>query len=390
MNYLMRLLALALASTMLLSACADDQKAAAGGPGSAPSPTPVTVVTLQPEPVALTRELPGRVTPLVVAEVRPQVGGIVKKVAFTEGGRVSAGQVLYELDAATYLADVDSARAQLARAEAALKSAQAAAARADQLIKIEAISTQDHENAVAALRQAEADVGLQRAALQRSHVTAGYARITSPIAGRIGKSAVTQGALVTANQEAPLAVVNQLDPIYVDLTQSSTEYLDLRRALEAGRVTQADDVPVDIVLEDGSAYPHQGKLAFSEVTVDPTTGSYALRVVVPNPDNLLLPGMFVRAVVSNARRADALLVPQPGITRNPKGEAVAMVVKPDNTVEQRNVQVSQTVGNRWLVEGGLLPGDRVVVEGLQKIRPGAAVLPTERGAEPAAQPAPAK
>ena len=387
MNYFTRLAPVALASALLLAACGGEEPAAGAGPGGGAPPTPVTVVTLQAAPVALTRELPGRVTPLVVAEVRPQVGGIVKKVAFTEGGRVEAGQVLYELDAATYLADVNSAKAQLARAQAALKSAQAAAARADELVKIEAISTQDHENAVAALRQAEADVGLQRATLQRADVTAGYARIASPIAGRIGKSAVTQGALVTANQDAPLAVVNQLDPIYVDLTQSSSEYLDLRRALEAGSVTSASDVPVDIVLEDGSAYPHKGKLAFSEVTVDPTTGSYALRVVVPNPDNLLLPGMFVRALVSNAQRADGLLVPQPGITRNPKGDAVAMVVKPDNTVEQRTVQVSQTVGNQWLVEGGLAPGDRVVVEGLQKIRPGAAVVPTERGAETAAAPA---
>lgn len=394
MNYFTRLAPLALASVLLLAACGGEEPAAGGGPGGGAPPAAVTVVTLQAAPVALTRELPGRVTPLVVAQVRPQVGGIVKKVAFTEGGRVEAGQVLYELDAATYLADVDSAKAQLARAEAALKSARAAAARADELVKIEAISTQDHENAVAALRQAEADVGLQRATLQRANVTAGYARITSPIAGRIGKSAVTQGALVTANQDAPLAVVNQLDPIYVDLTQSSSEYLDLRRALEAGSVTSASDVPVDVVLEDGSAYPHQGRLAFSEVTVDPMTGSYALRVVVPNPDNLLLPGMFVRAVVSNAQRADGLLVPQPGITRNPKGEAVAMVVKPDNTIEQRTVQVSQTVGNQWLVESGLAPGERVVVEGLQKIRPGAAVVPTERGTEtaaaPATPPAPAK
>jgi membrane fusion protein (multidrug efflux system) len=372
--------------TLALAACGGKEQAAA--PGGAPPPPAVTVVTLQSAPVALTRELPGRVTPLVVAEVRPQVGGIVKRVLFTEGGRVDAGQVLYELDAATYAADVASARAQLARAQATLQSAQASASRAAELAKIEAISKQDHENAIAALRQAEADVGLQRATLQRSKVTAGYARIVSPIAGRIGKSAVTQGALVTANQEDPLAVVNQLDPIYIDLTQSSSEYLDLRRALDAGSVTSGSDVPVDIVLEDGSAYPHKGKLAFSEVTVDPTTGSYALRVVVPNPDNLLLPGMFARAVVSNAQRADGLLVPQVAITRNPKGEAVAMVVKADNTVEARTVQVSQTVGNQWLVESGLAPGERVIVEGLQKARPGAAVVPSERAAETAAAPSP--
>ncbi len=373
-----------LALTALLAGCSGDEAAAP----KTPPPTPVTVVTLAPEPVVLTRELPGRVHPLVVAEVRPQVSGIVKKVLFTEGGRVDAGQPLYQLDDATYLADVNSSKAQLARAQATLKSAQLTAARSDELVKIEAISAQDHENAVAALRQAEAEVGMMRAALERANVTAGYARIVSPIAGRIGKSTVTQGALVTANQEQALATVQQLDPIYVDVTQSSAEWLDLRRALASGDLSDGSDVPVSILLEDGTRYEHDGKLAFSEVTVDPNTGSYALRIVVDNPANLLLPGMYVRALVSNGERADGLLVPQPGITRDPKGNAIAMVVGADGKVEQRTVQVSQTVGNRWLVEGGLAAGDKVIVEGLQKIRPGAAVQPTERAAQtPAAAPA---
>ncbi|MCC6507331.1 MAG: efflux RND transporter periplasmic adaptor subunit [Aquimonas sp.] len=369
--------------TVLLAGCGG------GAPApQAPPPTPVTVVTVVPEPVALTRELPGRVHPLLVAEVRPQVSGIVKKVLFTEGGRVEAGQPLYQLDDATYLADVNSSKAQLARAQATLNSAQLTAARADELVKIEAVSAQDHENAVAALRQAEAEVGMMRAALDRAKVTASYARIVSPIAGRIGKSTVTQGALVTANQEAALATVQQLDPIYVDVTQSSTEWLELRRALDSGNLSDGSDVPVSILLEDGSRYEHDGKLVFSEVTVDTNTGSYALRIVVDNPANLLLPGMYVRAAVSKGERANGLLVPQPAITRDPTGKAIAMVVGADGKVEQRTVQVSQTVGNRWLVESGLAAGDKVIVEGLQKIRPGAAVKPTERGAEALAAPPP--
>lgn len=376
-------LATSLTLTVLLAGCG-------GGEAAAPPPTKVTVITLapEPEPIVLTRELPGRVHPLVVAEVRPQVSGIVKKVLFTEGGRVRAGQPLYQLDDATYLADLNSSKAQLARAQATLNSARLTAARSAELVKIEAISAQDHENAVAALRQAEADVGMMRAALDRAQVTAGYARIVSPIAGRIGKSTVTQGALVTANQQEPLATVQQLDPVYVDVTQSSAEWLELRRALASGDLSDSSDVPVSILLEDGTRHEHDGKLVFSEVTVDPNTGSYALRIVVDNPGNLLLPGMYVRAVVSKGARANALLVPQPAITRDPTGNAIAMVVGADGKVEQRTVQVSQTVGNRWLVEGGLAAGDKVIVEGLQKIRPGAVVQATERGAEPPAAQSP--
>lgn len=357
--------------------------------GTAPPPQPpapaVTVVTLKPGPITLTRELPGRTNPYLVAEVRPQVTGIVQDQLFAEGGRVDAGQPLYQLDDATYRANYNSAKASLARAEAALKVARLNANRAEELAKTGVISKQDHENAVATLQQAEADVEVAKAALASSKVVLGYARITTPIAGRIGKSSVTQGALVTANQDTPLATVQQLDPIYVDLTQSARELLQLRKEIIAGTLTETSDVPVAILLEDGSRYPHPGKMKFADVTVDPTTGSFLLRVVVPNPDNLLLPGMYVRAVVSSGKRQNGLLVPQQGITRDPKGNAIAMVVGADGKVEPRTVQVSRTVGDQWLVDGGLAAGDRVIIEGLQKVRPGMPVQVSE--AAPVSTPA---
>jgi membrane fusion protein (multidrug efflux system) len=345
---------------------------------------PVTVVTLAPQSVTLTRELPGRTTPYLVAEVRPQVSGIIARRLFTEGGLVKAGQPLYQIEDATYRADDASARAGLARAEAAFVTAQLNARRSAELVKIDAVSKQDDENAAATLRQAEADVKSARAAADRAGVVLGFARITSPIGGRIGKSAVTQGALVTANQAAALATVQQLDPIYVDVTQSSAELLELRRALAAGTLTGTRDLPVTILLEDGTRYEHDGKLAFSDVTVDPTTGSFALRVVVPNPDYLLLPGMYVRAVIGDGERQHALLVPQQGVAHDQKGQTTSMVVGKDGKVEVRAVRVSRTIGDRWLVEEGLAAGDRVIVEGLQKIRPGAPVQATEAGAAPAA------
>ena len=362
---------------LLLSACGGETAAPAQGPAA------VTVVTLAPESVPLTRELPGRTTPFLVAEVRPQASGIVEKRLFTEGGAVKAGETLYELDDATYKADANSARAALARAQATLKSAQLTAARIAELAAIDAVSAQDNENAIAAQRQAEADVGVARAALDGANVLLGYARIASPIGGRIGKSSVTQGALVTANQTQALATVQQLDPIYVDLTQSSSDLLQLRREIASGATTSNSEVPVTILLEDGSRYEHKGTLAFADVSVDPATGSVLLRVLVPNPDNTLLPGMYVRAVVSNGQRQNGLLVPQQGITRNPLGEAVAMVVGTDNTVEQRKVQVNRTVGDRWLVDAGLAAGERVIVAGLQKIQPGAQVVASELASTPA-------
>lgn len=368
--------AIASVTFLLASGCGGKPDAAP----PAPPPVEVVVTTLKPQTVTLTRELPGRTTPFLVAEVRPQVTGIVQRRLFTEGGMVKAGEPLYQIDDATYRAENASAKAALDRARAALELARLNATRAAELAQVDAVSRQENENAIAELQQAEAQVALAEAALTRSNVILGYTTITSPISGRIGKSTVTQGALVTENQMSPLATVQQLDPIYVDLTQSSRELLQLRRGIAAGTLQRQEEMPVTIILEDGTHYSHTGKLAFSEVTVDPTTGSFGLRVIVPNPDNILLPGMYVRAIVSLGIREQALLVPQQGITRDPKGNSLAMVVV-DGKVEARQVQVSQTIGDQWLVESGLAPGDQVITQGLQKIRPGAPV--TVAGASPA-------
>lgn len=359
--------------------------AGCGSKGGAPEgqrAVPVTVVTLAPQTVTLQRELPGRVSPHLVAEVRPQVNGIIAQRLFTEGSLVKAGQPLYQIEDATYRADRETAAASLARAEATLVTAQLNARRSAELVKVDAVSQQDDEDAAAALRQAEADLKAARAAVARADVVLGFARITAPISGRIGKSSVTQGALVTANQAAALATVQQLDPVYVDVTQSSAEFLELRRALAAGTLKGTRDLPVKILLEDGSEFEQPGKFAFSDVTVDPSTGSFALRIVVPNPQNVLLPGMYVRAIVGDGERDNALLVPQPGVARDPKGGTTAMVVDKDGKVEVRPIRVSRAVGDQWLVEEGLAAGDRVIVEGLQKIKPGAPVQATEAGAAP--------
>jgi membrane fusion protein (multidrug efflux system) len=350
-----------------------------GAPASAPKPE-VTVATLATEAVALTRELPGRVSPFLVAEIRPQVGGIVRKRLFEEGTFVKAGELLYQIEDAAYRADVASARAELERTEATGVVSRTSAKRIAELAKTGAVSGQDHDNAVAALGEAEAGVGAARAALARAEVVLGYTRIVSPISGRIGKSTVTQGALVTENQAEPLATVQQLDPIYVDLSQSSAEWLALRKELAAGTLESAEKVSAVILLEDGTPYAHEGTLAFTDVSVDPATGSYLLRVQVPNPDMLLLPGMYVRASVRMGTRADALLAPQRGIQRDPTGSAFALVVGDDGKVARRAVRVSRTVGDRWLVESGLGAGDRVIVEGLQKVQPGAEVTAVEAGA----------
>lgn len=373
-----------LATFTALSACSREPAPVQGS-----QPIPVTVVTLQAANVTLTRELPGRSSAYLVAEVRPQVNGIVAKRLFTEGSVVKAGEALYQLDDATYRADLNSAQANLARAQATLATAQLNATRSAQLVQIDAVSEQDDENAAAALRQAEADVKAMQAAADRARTVLGYAAITSPITGRIGKSNVTQGALVTANQPQTLTTVQQMDPMHVDLTQSSAEFLELRKALASGTLNATRDLPVTILLEDGTHYDHPGKLAFSDVTVDPTTGSFGLRVVVPNPDYLLLPGMYVRAVVGDGERKDALLVPQQGVTRDQKGQTMAMIVTADSKVEARMVKVSRAIGDKWLVEDGLAPGDRVIVEGLQKIQPGAPVEATEAGSAPPAAAAPA-
>jgi membrane fusion protein (multidrug efflux system) len=355
------------------------------GPGAA---VPVTVVTLRAEPLTVTRELPGRASPYLVAEIRPQVTGIVEKRLFTEGGRVAAGQVLYQLDDATYRADYASALAGLERSRANYESMRLKARRADELVGQKLISQQDHETATANLLQARADVAASEAALQAAKVTLERTRISAPINGRIGKSSVTQGALVTANQADALATIQQLDPIYVDVNQSSAELLQLRKAIDDGRLESGSDLPVAIVLEDGTRYSRDGRLEFTDVTVERTTGSFLLRIIVPNPEHLLLPGMYLKAIVGTGVRPNAVLVPQQGVMRGPKGETYAMVVDADGKAARREVGVSQTVGDKWLVEHGLAAGDRVIVEGLQKIRPGAPVQAQEAGATPAAASAP--
>lgn len=374
------------ASTLALAACGSKDAAPPARP-----PAAVTVVTLKAEPVTLTRELAGRAAASQEAEVRPQVGGIVQALLFTEGGSVRAGQPLYQLDPAAYRADAGSADAAVARAQATLITARLNAGRSAELVKTNMISRADNDNAQAALRQAQADLRAAQARLQGANVPLGFTRVTAPISGRIGRSSVTRGALVTAGQATPLAVIQDLDPMYVEVSQSSTELLQMRREIAAGSLQGTESVPVDLVLEDGSVFAQQGRLSFAEAMVDPATGAVAMRIVVPNPDHLLLPGMFVRATIANARRNDALLAPQQGITRNAKGDATAMVVGADGKVALREVVVSRAIGDKWLVESGLKAGDRLIVEGLQKIAPGAPVNATEASSQtgPAAAASPA-
>jgi membrane fusion protein (multidrug efflux system) len=342
------------------------------------------VVTLRAQQVTLTRELPGHTSAFLVAEVRPQVTGIVKRRLFTEGGAVTAGQVLYELDDRTYQAQAAGAAASLKNAQATLEAAQFRARRSTELRKIDAVSEQDNETTVAELRQAEAGVASAEAALASARVNLGFTRITSPITGRIGKSSVTQGALVTANQTQALATVQQLDPIYVDVSQSSGEWLELKQDIVAGRLKAGGaGTPAKILLENGSDYGATGTLQFEDVTIDEATGSLLLRILVPNPTRTLLPGMYVKAIISQGVRADALLAPQIGLTRDASGQATGLVVGAGNKVEPRVVRVSRAIGDQWLVEDGLHAGDRLIVEGLQKVQPGMPVEPTEAGAAPA-------
>lgn len=354
------------ASFAVLSACQE------AGPASQPPPA-VDVVVMEHQSVTLTRELPGRTNAFVVAEVRPQVSGIIQERLFTEGSVVEEGEALYQLDDAVYRAEFSSAEANVARAKAAMELARLDAERAEDLVGTGALTRREYDTATSTLQQRKAELALAEANLERARVTLNYARIASPIAGRIGRSAVTQGALVTANQPDPLAIVQQLDPIYVDLNQSSAELLEMRKAIQAGSLSAAQDLPVTIMLEDGSVYEHEGTLAFSEVSVAPSTGSYLLRVVVPNPDYVLLPGMYVRADLARGVANNAILVPQKAVTRDPRGRTNVMVLGSDNVVELRPIEVSSIVGDQWLVESGLDVGERVIVQGLQKVQPGVEV-----------------
>ena len=343
--------------------------------GPPTGPLEVGVVAIATASVTLTMELSGRTSPHLIAEVRPQVGGIVQKRLFIEGSEVKAGQVLYRIDPATYQAAYASAKAALARAEANLVSVRLKAERFQELVAINAVSRQDYDDASSMLKQAEAEVAANQAVVEAARINLDYTSVKAPISGRIGRSTVTDGALVTASQTAPLATIQQLDPVYVDVTQSSAELLRLKRNLANGELKgqDASQAKVKLLLEDGSSYPQEGILKFSEVTVDQSTGSVTLRALFPNPEQLLLPGMFVRAIVQEGVSEQAILVPQRGVTRNSKGEAMVMVVGAEEKVEPRVIKVSRTVGDNWLVSEGLKAGDRVILEGLQKARPGTPV-----------------
>lgn len=367
-----RTLSVAFVSALVLSACGgkSDQPAAA----APPPPPEVSVVTVSTESVPMVLELPGRTAPFMIAELRPQVGGIIQQRSFREGSEVKAGQVLYRIDAAPYQASFDSAKANVARAEANLYSARLRAERYSGLVKIEAVSKQANDDAVAALKQAQADLAAAKAAQDKARIDLDYTQVKSPISGRIGRSQVTSGALVTASQATPLATVQQLDPIYVDVTQSSAEMVRIRRDLEAGRlVARSGQVPVRLVLEDGSVYGAEGVLAFSEVTVDEGTGSVTLRAQFPNPRGELLPGMYVRARLSQGVRSEAILVPHAALSHDTRGQAQVMVVDAENTVAARPVEAVQSIGDKWVLSSGLKAGERVIVEGLQRVRPGAQV-----------------
>ena len=359
-------------SVLALTGCDNSS----GNTAQATTPPTVTVVTLTPQALPIVSELPGRTLAWRVAEVRPQVSGIVLKRAFTEGSDVVAGQTLYQLDAAPFQASAHSAQAAVAQAEASAQLAQVTLNRYRSLTAAQYVSRQDVDRALATAAQTRAAVDVAKAALVSSRINLGRSTITAPISGRIGRSNVTEGALVQDAQSAALVTVQQLDPIYVDMTQSGEAFLHLQQAFAAGQLQQtAGRAQVNIVLGDGSLYARRGSLAFSDVTVDQTTGSITLRAVVPNPDHRLLPGMFVRARLDQGTNPQALLIPQQAVTRTPRGEATAMVVGSDNKVNIRPIQVAQAAGDRWQVIGGLQAGERVIVSGVQRAQPGMVVSP---------------
>ena len=356
------------AAALLTAACGKED----AGP---PPPPEVGVITLAPRAVAITDQLPGRTTAFRVAEVRPQVTGIVQKRLFAEGTEVKSGQQLFQIDAGSYRAALSSAEAALKRAEAQAVTAKLLAERYEPLMAVNAVSKQENDEAIAARARAEADIAAARAQVDTARINVVYTQVLSPINGRIGRALVTEGALVTSGQDSALATVQQLDPIYVDITQSSTEMLRLQRQLNSGELVKTDnnEAEVGLTLEDGSVYAERGRLKFSEVSVDPSTGSVVLRAVFPNPKRELLPGMFVRATQTRGTREAALLVPQRGVSHNPRGEATVMVVGPDDMVNERVVTADRAIDGEWLITAGLAPGDRVVLDGLQKIKNGSPV-----------------
>ncbi len=369
-----------IAASLLLVACGAKTDAPAGGGGGPPAmpPPEVSVVTVTPTTVGLSTELPGRLEASRIAQVRARAAGILNKRLFREGSEVKAGQPLFDIDSAPYRASLDSALAQQARTEATIAQTASLVERYKPLVEANAISKQDFANAVAAQKQAEADRAVARAAVQSARINLGYAEVRSPIAGRIGRSLVTEGALVGQGEATQLAVVQQIDPLYVNFTQSTNEVLELRRSLASGKLQRGDSnaaVPIHVLLDDGSEYPHAGKLLFTDLTVDASSGQLTLRAELPNPDRLLLPGMYVRVRLQQAEMRDAILLPQQAVTRGGTGDTV-LVVGADNKPAQRKITISSAQGNQWLVTDGLQAGEKVIVAGFQKMMvPGAPVKP---------------
>ncbi|MCB4859984.1 efflux RND transporter periplasmic adaptor subunit [Sphingobium sp. PNB] len=358
----------ACASALALGACGQQQQ-------PAPPPPAVGVVKLTVENAPLTTELPGRIAAVETAEVRPQISGVIRRRLFTEGAVVRAGQLLYEIEDAPYRAALGQAQGALSRAQASIRATGLQAQRYKELVGINAVSRQEADNAAASAQQARADVAAQRAAVQAAQVNQDFTRIRAPISGRIGRSLFTPGALVQAGQADPLATIQRTDVVYVDVTQSAAQIIDLKQAMKAGGVSAANGARVQLLLPNGSVYPIEGRLQFSEVTVDPSSGAVTLRATFANPDGLLLPGMYVRARLVEGQRSQAILAPQQGITRDARGRATAMVVGADNKVELRQVETDRAIGDKWIVTKGLRAGDRLVVEGLVNLRPGTVVKP---------------
>ena len=372
---------IALGLGLALAGCGE-KKAAPAGPAG---PAEVGVMTLQAQSHTFTTELPGRTSAYLSAEVRPQVGGILQKRLFTEGAMVKAGQVLYQIDAASFEVQLATAKAQLAKAQTNQKAAQTNAARNAELISSRAISQQQYDDSQTALAQSQSDIAAAKAAVQAAELNLGYARIKAPISGRTSASTVTPGALLTANQAQALTTITQSDPLYVDITQSTTEVLRLKRQLADGQLTQDEKgaARITLVLDDGSRYTHPGTLQFSGVQVNPATGAITLRATVPNPEGLLMPGMYVRARLQEGVNENALLVPQQAVTRDPAGVARVLVVKDDDTLESRRITTGAAVGNRWEALAGLNAGERILVDGSLRAKAGDKVKPVQ--VEPPAQ-----
>ena len=367
-----------------LGACGEDK--AAAPPPAAQGPVQVGVITVAAQPVTLTKELPGRTSALRIAEVRARVNGIVQKRLFTEGADVKQGQALFVIDPAPYQAALESAQAQLARAEAGMVSAQSLADRYATLIQSNAISRQEFEDAATRLKIAQADVAAARAAVKTTRINLDYTSVAAPIAGRIGRAEVTEGAYVQQAAATLMATVQQLDRVYADLTVSSADHARMRRAVETGALqTAAGQAKVALVLEDGRVYPEPGTLQFADVSVDPSTGSISLRAIFANPRGELLPGMFVRARIEEGTNPKAILLAQKAVSRDQSGRPTALVVGKDGKAELRQLVTERSIGDAWLISSGLAVGDQVIVEGLQRVRPGVPVKPV-----PAAAPAPNK